>query len=400
MEKLGVFLNRIKELNFWQRIFSWKSIRTLSYDAYDEFKTISQQLTDQGNLAERSRNEITRLQTENDNLLHNNREAEKLALKKDAQIDNLNSHVSGLNQKVGELERKISKYESVESERIREHHSSIASINQAKEDYNSRRKQLEDDRVNEREEVFNSMKKQWSDHQDDVEKTIKIICQNRLIEYVDNVPFKGKPDNTVKICGEFIVFDSKSPANDDLTNFPKYIKTQAENISKYTNQESVKKDIFMVVPTNTIHTISQRIFNMGEYNVFVITKDSLEPILLSLKKIEEYEFAEQLSPEDRDQICKILGKFVHTTKRKIQLDQFMNGEFLDLLKKCDSNIPEEMLSAISEYEKAEKLNPPTEKRTKEILTKELERRKELLNSESILRGVEIPDRLEELIESS
>ena len=35
---------------------------------------------------------------------------------------------------------------------------------------------------------------------------------------------------------QLIVFDAKSPANDDLTNFPKYIKAQTENLKKYANR--------------------------------------------------------------------------------------------------------------------------------------------------------------------
>ncbi len=61
---------------------------------------------------------------------------------------------------------------------------------------------------------------------------------------------------------------------------------------------------------------------MADYNVYIITKDSLEPIIIALKKIEEYEFADKLSPEERDNICRVIGKFAHTTKRKIQIDQF------------------------------------------------------------------------------
>ena len=94
---------------------------------------------------------------------------------------------------------------------------------------------------------------------------------------------------------QFIVFDAKSPANDDLSNFPKYIKDQTENLKKYAKHENVKKDLFLVIPSNTLSVINQYTYNIGDYNVNIITKDSLEPIILSLKKIEEYEFADKLS---------------------------------------------------------------------------------------------------------
>ena len=53
------------------------------------------------------------------------------------------------------------------------------------------------------------MNSNWKNHEDDVKQTIKTICSKHTIEYIDKVPFKGAPDNTLKICGEFIVFDAE-----------------------------------------------------------------------------------------------------------------------------------------------------------------------------------------------
>jgi len=135
---------------------------------------------------------------------------------------------------------------------------------------------------------------------------------------------------------------------------------------------------------------------MGDYNVFVITKDSLEPIILSLKKIEDYEFADKLSPEDRDNICRVIGKFTHTTKRKIQIDQFFANQFIELLVKSGNELPEDILQSVVEYEKAEKLNPPTEKRKKEIATKELKEKNELIKAEAHIREIDIPESFDDI----
>ena len=119
-----------------------------------------------------------------------------------------------------------------------------------------------------------------------MEEKIRKICQESLIEYVDkeNVPFKGKPDNAIKICDEFVIFDAKSPGSDDLSNFPAYIKQQTESVKKYIKEEGVKKDIFLVIPTNTVDVVSKFSFNMADYNVYVVTEDALEPIIMSLNQ--------------------------------------------------------------------------------------------------------------------
>ena len=129
-------------------------------------------------------------------------------------------------------------------------------------------------------------------------------------------------------------------------------------------------------------------YNIGDYNVFIITKDALEPIILSLKKVEEYEFAETLSPDQRDNVCRIIGKFAHTTKRRIQIDQFFAEEFLDTLQKA-KQLPSEILESVIAFENAEKLNPPVEKRKKPIITNDLKEKSLQIKKEIQIR--EIPE---------
>jgi len=215
------------------------------------------------------------------------------------------------------------------------------------------------------------------------------------VNYIEKVPFRGNPDNTIEISGEYIIFDAKSPANEDLSNFPVYIKSQAENLKKYASQDNVKKSMFLVVPTNTINKLKQLTYRLGDYDVFIITKDSIEPVILSLKKIEEYDLADKLSPEDRDSICRIIGKFAHTAKRRIQIDQFFSNEFMDIVLKSQKELPEDIREQVIEFEKSEKLNPPTEKRAKIISVDELQKKGEEIESEARARKLRLPEAGEE-----
>ena len=115
----------------------------------------------------------------------------------------------------------------------------------------------------------------------------------------------------------------------------------------------------------------------------------MEPIILSLKKIEDYDFAEQLSPEDRENICRVLGKFAHLTKRRIQIDTFFIKQFMELAYKAESDLPKDFLDKVVEFERAEKLNPPTEKRSKQINLKDLEKDTTKLINETSTKGIAI-----------
>ena len=244
-------------------------------------------------------------------------------------------------------------------------------------------------RVREKEEEFEKMKSQWVEHEKDVENYLKEICRNYIIKYVGQEEFphpRNKPDNSIEIMDQLIVFDAKSPSNNNLDNFPKYIKDQTENLKKYAKHDDVKNDLFLVIPSNTLNVIDQFSYKIGEYNVFIVTKDALEPIILSLKKIEEYEFVDKLSPEERDNVCSVIGKFAHTTKRRIQIDNFFQREFLSTLDKA-KKLPREILESVIEFENAEKLNPPIEKRKKTIFTKDLKDQVDDIEKDMEIRNI-------------
>ncbi|MEO7962184.1 MAG: hypothetical protein ABIR19_11590 [Ginsengibacter sp.] len=396
MEKLTLFFSRIRELTFWQRLFSWRIVRTLSYDAYQEFKSFQEEKIKQNDKYNLIEKEFAYTKTINEGLQNTIQKFEKELIKKENDINLKNDKIDSLNNIINALNGTVAKHETREQQQREDHDKRIIQLNQLKETFEKEMVRLSDERVTEKNDLFEKMRKQWSDHELSVEQSLKMVCQNHFIKYIDKVPFRGDPDNTIEICDEYIIFDAKCPSNDDLTNFPKYIKAQTENVKKYANQDKVKKDIFLVVPSNTVHTIAQLTYNMGEYNVYVITKDSLEPIILSLKRLEEYEFVNQLSPEERDNICRVIGKFAHTTKRKIQIDQFFATEFLAILSRCKNDLPEDVLKQVIEFEKAEKLNPPSEKKAKQIITKELEERHTYINAEAGMKDVIIPLSFEEM----
>ena len=282
------------------------------------------------------------------------------------------------------------KYQKSEESRQKETTKSIAATITLQESLEKEKERLNDERVQEKESYLNEMKLTWSKHERDVQNHLQSICKNNVIKYISQEEFphdRNKPDNSIEILDQLIVFDAKSPANEDLSNFPKYIKNQTENLKKYAKHEDVKNDLFLVIPSNTLEVIDQFHYNLGDYNVFVITKDALEPIILSLKKIEDYEFADKLSPEDRDSVCRIIGKFAHSTKRRIQIDEFFAREFIDTLSKAGTQLPREILENVIKFENAEKLNPPIEKRNKSILTKDLIEKVDELENEMKVRDI-------------
>lgn len=382
-DHLRRFFEQIKTLSFWQRIFRWGQIRKLSYEAYDEFQKLMMVL----NAAEESRSASAVLNKENEHL--------------SAAKDKLSNELDLLKQKIQQLEREnaeLSKenivFKQSEKDRLIQYEKNVENLNSVKRDIQADRQKEMDDRQRQEIARLEAMKETWAQHEETVRNVIKDICERNTIEYVEEVPFKGKPDNTIKICDEFLIFDAKSPSSDDLKNFPLYIKQQTESVKKYVKQEGVHRHIFLVIPSNTVEVIKKFSYNMGDYNVYVVTLDVLEPLMLTLQRIEEYEFVNQLSPEERENICRIIGKFAHMTKRRVQIDHYFAKQFMEIITKCEIDLPQDVLEKVVEFEHSEKLNPPQEKRAKQISSKELEADAEKIQKEMEGKGVVFPTSLQ------
>ena len=315
------------------------------------------------------------------------------------EVELLKSRKDDLILKNKDLEKENNTNKELESQKQADYEKKVAELNSLKQQLDDDRVKIQDERE---EEITNDIERQkqiWKNHEAKVEDSIKTICGRHQIEYLDkeSVPFKGKPDNTVQICDEYIIFDAKSPQSDDLTNFKTYIRSQAEALKKYTKQKDVKRDIYLVIPFNTLEKIDQFYFNMTDYTVYVITTDSVEPILLSLKKVEEYEFAEQLSPEDRNHICRVIGKLTHATKRRIQVDTYFCREFIEVLASI-GKLPGDIHEKVEEFEKSGKLNPPLEKRVKVISSDDLKKDVKRISRDVENIGINTKDKIE-LIET-
>lgn len=365
-DKLTLFFDKVKNIGWLQRIFKWGPIRALSFEAYEEFGRLKNELEQTRQAAGESGSSKRILENEIQPLRTDKKLLEERVAVLGGEIARRDEELSALRQRVAAMEQSVPEA----TRRLEERAGSLTATERRILDQN---RADEERRHQEELDQLQAQKETWSRHQEMVRNKLKLICEKLTIEYVDKVPFKGIPDNAIKICGEFLVLDAKCPKDDDLDNFPAYVRTQAEAAKKYAKEEGVRNDIYFVVPANAVDVLPQLNYPMGDYNVYIVTEHVLEPLLMAQKKLEEYEFVEQLTPEDRASICRIVAKFLHATKRRVIIDQYFAHEILGMVKKAEADLPEDIALSVAEFERAEALNPPQEKRGKTILTKDIEK---------------------------
>lgn len=306
------------------------------------------------------------LDATNANLERSKAESEKYY---DLKLKDYEQKYEKLSAERDDLSQELTALKEQDPIRAAEYERRAQTLNQAMHNLEKEREKDKQEKAQAEEMRLQKLRDKWLDHELNVEEKIKLIAQELQITYIEKekFPLKGKPDNSLIICNEHVIFDAKSPEGDDPSSFPTYIRSEAEKMGKYLNQEGVKKDGFLVVPTSAIHVIRDTSIHLGGCRVHVIPVEALLPLIIHLKKIEDYEFAETMSPESRDKIVTYVGRVAHLLKRRAQVDYFFINETISALM-AGETLPDDILEAAQKVEKASKLNPPVERRTKKADT--------------------------------
>ncbi len=359
MGMMRQLLQELQALSWWGRLFGWSRIRRMLLDASTEWES--------------NQTSMARMSAELQALQNDLMQAQQAVKMAEARAGDLHRDKERLDLELGSSRREVQRLGSelagltqIDQQRRAELQNNLTSLAQLKDRIAEERLQEHQARQEELERKQQRLRQTWQTHQVNVSNKIRQIAEKYTLQVVDKFPLKGEPDNVLSICEQYVVLDAKSPGGEDLANFGIYLKTQAESASKYTKQEGVFGQLFFVVPSNTLESLPQTVFRFIEYTVYVIPVEALEPVILSLVKVEDYMNVKEISPEDRRNIFVILGRFAHLTKRRLQVDQFFANESLSLAAETENRLPEEMRKEVAEIEKSVRLNPPQERTTKEI----------------------------------
>ncbi len=256
-DNLRTLFETVKSLGFFGRLFGWNHIRVINSGAINEYNTLNNELNALYEQNRQIQNQLRAALQEMDHqksvlsdlkadygiLKNANMNTTQVLREREVDIGALRESESKNSERIADLDKELNQKnfeiqnlirEKIEHER---HLSAFRESDQQKQDQyehritelNALKKQLDDDRIriqDEKEEniriQFEKMRGTWKTHETNVEELIRGICSRHQIEYIDkeHVPFHGKPDNTIKIANEYIIFDAKSPLSDDLENFP------------------------------------------------------------------------------------------------------------------------------------------------------------------------------------
>ena len=311
---------RINNYGFFQRLFTWKILKKDSVklnSKLDNFPEIIGNI--QLNLGR----------------LNDLKKSEDTIIKKDDEIRQLRDSVT--------------KFETTSEERRKAFDRKMADY----DGYMARaesKKQSEDlEKERQRIEHEDLRKVSWQTHELDVANFITNECNNYGIKYIgpQEFPDRKKPDNSIFVDDRYIIFDAKSPKdNQDTVSFISDINTKVKDQEKYAKLPKVKKDIYLVVPSNLYSDIKKKHYPQGKFDVWIITIEQIPVMFAHYKKTMDYENFEGLSQDDKDSLIKQMGTLSFNLRRKLMVDTLFGKKFLDVLKSNQDNLPEEINNEI------------------------------------------------------
>ena len=378
-------LKSITASNVFSRIFYWSQITLKLGELSNLIESLIIKNSQASNNAESLNQKILALEA-------NYQTEKKINQKLETEIEivkNKNELLNPLKLKNVELLTELNKLKQEELAKDAKRDSLMNKWEQFQANAEQRERKKEELETIKKHEEKEKIKRQWLNHEENVNNLIKIICNEQSVDFVekDKWPYKKQPDNIIKICDEYIVFDAKSPRNEELDNFPKYIRTQVDTLAKYAQHKDVKKQLFLVVPENALHVIQNKIYEDSNYCVHIVSPQSLKITIWSLKQIEHYEFAEKLSPEDRENLARAFAGSMNYIKRVIQINSDMNEHGIELTERMLQLISKKSLNSIRdkalEYEKGDIVNASLQRGGKSIDLKEEDIRHKDIKSKAI-----------------
>ena len=279
-----------------------------------------------------------------------------------AEHTKLEGKFEALQKERDQLAKRLSQYEESEERREQEKEMTLQRLTQAEQRLDETNKRLLREDEERRIQMEADRDRVWAEHEVNVIAQLTSFCKHPSFAFShftntqlpDGFDGSLKPDFMIEFLGQYIIFDAKASKAESLqTYINNTIKKTVEKIKKY---EKIASTLFLVVPTQAIAELKTHHYPLEGYNIYVISPESIGPILASLKKITTYELAEQLDPQKRENLINLLAEmdFQITLQNAANLFLTQSGiNVLEKTKKVDPQLWEEA------QQKKEEMKIPT-----------------------------------------
>ena len=157
---------------------------------------------------------------------------------------------------------------------------------------------------------------------------------------------KLKLDFMLKLLGQFVIFDPKSSQSQSLQT---YIRNQVQSTAKKIRHSSsfndIYKTVFFVIPDIGLQELKETYYVEQGFSFFVISVEAFEPIVRTLKRLEDYDLADKYDPQERENIVNVLATYDQHIRQQNATNILTTIRGLKVMEE-KSTMPEDVIQAI------------------------------------------------------
>ncbi len=261
----------------------------------------------------------------------------------------LESDIKILRDKLAEREKVLSQFEADKERREREFLEKVEKLEHSREKLEKEQHRvIREDEVKQA-QILEEQTRVWNDHENAALAELRRVCQDARIGFQwfenNDLPpdFDGtlKPDFLVDFLGQYIVFDAKK-SKDIKRYIPEQVK---ETARKCRGNDKIYSTIFFVVPRDDISELKKLSFVEEGFSFFVISVESVEPILANFKRITEYDKIQEFDPQDRENIVNLIANYDRHISFQNAANILLTKESIGLMESKD-HLPEDFQNAV------------------------------------------------------
>lgn len=258
---------------------------------------------------------------------------------------NTESDLKVVRQERDALLKQVQAFEASQERKEAEFTERISKLETAKEKLEQEQKRVIKEEEEDRAAAEAERDRLWNDHENSVISILTDLCkqpQFAFTAYTNNsVPegFDGslKPDFMIEFLGQYVIFDAKVSKAKSMQT---YVNDQVKKtVEKVKNNESIYKWIFLVIPATALGELKQHHYPVDGYHVFVVSPEAIPAILATFKHITRYEFAEQMDPQQRENIVQHIAELDFHINLRNAADIMMSKMGADLISKTQKVDP-------------------------------------------------------------
>jgi len=153
-------------------------------------------------------------------------------------------------------------------------------------------------------------------HEEASKSRMREICQKSglSLNFYENTSLpegfdpKLKPDFMVRLLNQYVIFDPKfSTAQNISTYLLTQVKNTAIKIKKSDSSQDIYSTVFFIIPGIALQEIKETYYVEDGITFFIIPIEAFEPVLRTLKRLEDYDLADKYDPQDREKIVNTIA---------------------------------------------------------------------------------------------